>query len=126
MGQVYKLLSGIHSEGGKVFRKGDIFESNCDLTKLNSPPFSVKFAKVDDASVKLATGESTNVPAEVAVKEDPESDMEVSDLGYSREELEEMKTKEIESIAEEFGYNISEVTTNPRKRKKELIDLLIG
>lgn len=33
----FKLVAGVHSEGGKVYKRGDVFESKTDLRAHNKP-----------------------------------------------------------------------------------------
>lgn len=119
----YKLRSGVHSEFGKVYKRGDIFQSNCDLLKLNHPPTSIKFEKLSDDDVELPTKDQK----EEAKQPEPEEESSPGiDCGYSKEELEDLKVKEIEGIAEELGVDLSQVSKSPRYRKQEIIQLLLG
>lgn len=45
----FRLLAGKHSEGGRLWVRGDVFESKSDLLKLNTPT-SRKFEQVSDDS----------------------------------------------------------------------------
>ena len=115
----YKLRSGVHAEGGKVYRKGDVFESSCNLLKLNAGPTSIRFEKIDDGPVSAK-------PKPEPVIQQPKATTEVANPGYSKEELEEMKVVDLEGIAEELGLDTSEVSNSSRYRKRELINLIVG
>ena len=39
----FRVVRGTHTEGGKIFRKGDIVETENDLEKHNAGPGSKKF-----------------------------------------------------------------------------------
>jgi len=43
----FKVLAGVHSEGGRTYETGDIVDSRSDLTKHNSPG-SIKFQRLPD------------------------------------------------------------------------------
>lgn len=43
----FRVLAGVHSEGGRTYYKGDIVDRKSDLNRLNSPG-SLKFEHVPD------------------------------------------------------------------------------
>lgn len=129
MSNYYKVISGIHAEGGNVYKKGDVFESAYNLERLNFPPTSIKFEKVseeDPRVLKLKNKSQKPAEPEQEVEEPSVATAVATDPGYSKEELQELKSKDLESIAEELGLDISEVSKSARYRKQELITLILG
>lgn len=122
---LYRVVAGVHSENGKVYKKGDIVDSKSDLSQMNHPPTSIKFEKVEDPSISdtFESNESSVAVLEEEVIEIPD---EANSSGYAREELEQLKIKELESIAEEEGIDISNVTKSTRTRKKDIITAILN
>ena len=79
----FQVLRGVHSHGGQIYRKGDVVESDVDLTKHNTPG-SPRFAPIGDGGV--------------AVVDEPVG----SDDG-----LDEMNVRELREYAEEGGIDLS-------------------
>ena len=48
----FKLLRGIHSEGGKTYVPGDIIDSKSDLLAHNTTPNAPRFEEVRSRSKK--------------------------------------------------------------------------
>jgi len=90
----FKLLTGVHAEAGKVYRKGDIIETSSDLLKLNDPQ-SPRFESLDDV---------------VETKESVDQDLDG---------LDEMTYTELKNYAKEGGIEVSGATT-----KAKLIKLI--
>ena len=44
----FRVIRGSHSEGGRLYRKGDIVESTTDLLKHNKTGLAKKFDSADD------------------------------------------------------------------------------
>jgi len=93
----FKVLRGVHSEGGKIYNRGDIVESMSDLLKHNHPG-SIRFAGADDV-----------VPSGNSVDED-----EVDDAFY-----EDMSMEDLKLAAKDAGISVSST-----KNKSDIIDLL--
>jgi len=72
----FKLLQGVHSEGGKTYTQGDIIDSASDLCKHNSQG-SRKFMAADDV-VQTETSEDAD--------EDGFSEMSMEELRAYAEE----------------------------------------
>jgi hypothetical protein len=81
----FKLMAGVHSEGNKVFKRGEVFESNNDLTKHNKPGEAERFLLLSEAAQA----------AEAKAKED-ESDA-----------FKEMTVAELKSYAAEGEIDLS-------------------
>ena len=82
----FKVLRGCHSEGGKIYKKGDIVESATDLLKHNDPK-EPRFASVDDV-VETASADAEK-----------------------HEGLAEMTFAELKTYAEEGEIDITGLTT---------------
>lgn len=51
----FRVMRGIHAEGGKVYRQGEVVDSKTDLSKHNSPG-ATKFERVEEPGVKASPG----------------------------------------------------------------------
>ena len=94
----FRLLRGMHQEGGKIYRAGDIIDSASDLLKHNTSWGKKKYASVDDV-VELG---------------------ELDQDAESQDFYTEMSVAELQSIAEE-----GEISLDGCKTKKEIIARLI-
>lgn len=90
----FRVLYGVHAEGGKVYRKGDIVESASDLLKHNIPGQAPRYGSLDDV-----------VPTESREKEETEA-------------YEEMTFAELKSYAEEGEIDITGATTKAQLIQK--------
>lgn len=118
----FKVLEGAHSEHGKLYKKGDVFESDTDLLKLNrsTPP---KFARLDDRTgeevVRTARQgkhpeQDTDQVKKVHTPESLKASQEASDDGY-----EKLSEEDLKEIAES-----EEIPLRGGESKAELIRLL--
>lgn len=155
--RVFRLLRGVHSEGGKVYHKGEVFESNANLLAQNyyrsdkngkpTSPFSVKFEEVnrdtinesdlakagrpvheDLASVQpeLSDIVDTSKPVEETETDTEGGNVAVIKSPYTRHELEDMKTAELEELADDMEIDLSKISASARYRKKQLVSAILG
>ena len=45
----FKLMAGVHSEGNKVYKRGEVFESKTDLSSHNRPGEPERFLLISEA-----------------------------------------------------------------------------
>lgn len=131
----YKVLRGMHVNSGRVWKKDTIIETKSNLIRFNNPDGPAKYELMDDA-VKASPGismnefmigeENENEEETVIAVEEKEEVKESSKSAYDRSELQDLKVKDLESIAEEQGVDLSEVTRSLRFRKQKLIDAILG
>lgn len=112
---LFKVLRGIHCEGGMVYKKGDVVDSKSDLEKLNRPN-SRKFGRVREGA-KASPGipinevtkneekkrENERIEAELKQKERQQPGFEEDeDLIFEPEEQSDVATLEEEPNEEEI------------------------
>jgi hypothetical protein len=73
MANLFRVLQGSHSEGGKLYDPGDIVDSASDLLLLNSPG-SIKFEKVEEGEDTGKLFGHAPLPPEDAAKKKQEDE----------------------------------------------------
>lgn len=81
----FKLLQGVHSEGGKTYTQGDVFDSASDLC-LHNGPGSRKFMSADEVT-----------------KTEPKKEI---DETSSEDGFDEMSMEELRNFAEEGDLSL--------------------
>jgi len=126
--RVFRILRGIHSDsdidngdGTKspcIRRKGDVFESVCNLLGHNSPG-SRKFELIFDGPMeeyrkrkKRMVLEQEYTPEGSDEEEDSPTEPN-SGEAYSKETLNAMTVKELKKFAEEEGISLENTTSKP-------------
>jgi len=98
--QTYRLLAGRHSEGDKVYKAGDVFQSSCELLKHNN----------GGRKFELVT------PVELTVKGDEQKSDDKSDVSA---ELATMSIEQLKSYAAELSIDLGSST-----KKQEMIQII--
>lgn len=101
MPNYFKLLRGVHSEGGNVYRKGDCFESKSNLSVHNHKN-SVRFQKLSALPTK-----------------EEQSALEVSPK-YTELELSSLRLTELQQLCED-----EEIDIEGLRKKREIVDKIV-
>ena len=118
----WKVLQGIHSEGGKTYHQGDIVETNKNLAVFGSDKFAEVVAAVED-SVEALEAEKARIDARLkqlqgASTVDPATEPDPSDPveGETEDGLENMTVEELKHHA-----GVEEIPLGKAKSKAEII-----
>jgi len=97
----FKLLSGVHSHGDRVYNVGDIVESGIDLEKRFNAPGSLRFQRLREEDLP---------------NRDPSSP------GNSpRTALEALTVNQLRKLAEEYEIDLADAT-----KKDDIIGILVA
>lgn len=129
----FQVLRGIHSEGKRIWKRGEIVDSQVNLVERFNQPRCEKFAQIHDdrpATPGHPIGEEQppkdEKPTIVEEAKKAVEDEVIPETveNYTPEEIQGMKVSELEALADTFELDYSEVSKSPRYRKKALVELL--
>lgn len=111
----FRVIRGIHREGGRSYKKGDILESNIDLCKLFSGRFLSLSPKPAKPKVSVARAIKEEPSEEVVPSEEAEAEAEEDVEAEAEEDVAE-KEEDVQDSAETRDEEQPE--SPPSKKKK--------
>lgn len=95
----FKLLSGVHSHGDKVYNPGDIIESGTDLEKRFNVPGSLRFQRIREEDLPRQEDHPSGNQGKTA--------------------LETLTVNQLRKLAEEYEIDLADAT-----KKDDIIGIL--
>ena len=108
----WRVMNGLHSEGGKTYAKGDVVESDKDLSVFGPEKFQEVVEAIDQDSVEALEAEQAKIAARLEELRAKKDAALVDDLPLESDDgLDAMTVGELKKHAEAEGVPLGKAHT---------------